>query len=95
MGSDIIHPGVLDSDLFSKKRAFLSQALILRRQPNSAADMVSSHPSGMDEGNLGKGSSMQDRRLYMTVPFFGEGISRAGLIHGHNGLRKESLLLDP
>ena len=54
----------------------------------------SSHPSGLDDGEMGKGNRMQDRRLHMTVPVPGEGNSRGSLFHGHNSLRKESLLLD-
>jgi hypothetical protein len=61
MGNDAIHPGIFDTDLFSKERAFLPQALILRRQPHAAANMVSGHPSSMDDGEMGKGDRMQDR----------------------------------
>ncbi len=94
MGSDAINPGVFDSNFLTKKRALLYQALILCRQPHAAANMASSHPSSMDDGEMGKGDCMQDRRLHMTVPVPGEGNTRVSLFHGHNGLRKESLLLD-
>jgi hypothetical protein len=90
MGSDAIHPGVLDSDLLSKELAFLSQALVLLRQPHAAMNVASSHPSSMDDGEMGKGDRMQDSRLHMTWPVPGERYLRVSLFHGHNGLRKES-----
>jgi hypothetical protein len=58
VGIDAIHPGVLDSDLFSNELAFLPQALILCRQPHAAANVASSHPSGLDDGKMGKGDRM-------------------------------------
>jgi hypothetical protein len=61
MGSDIIHPGVLDTNLFSQERAFPLKSLILHRQPNTAADVASSYPAGMDDGEMGQGDRMQDR----------------------------------
>ena len=94
MGGNAIDPGVLDSELFSKEREFLAQALILRRQPHAAADMASSHPSGLGDGEMGKGERMQDRRLHMTVPVLGERYLRVSLFHGHNSLRKEPFLLE-
>ena len=54
MGNDVIHPGVFDADLISKKCAFLSQALILRCQSHATADVARSHTSGMDDGEMGK-----------------------------------------
>jgi hypothetical protein len=67
---------------------------ILRRQPHAAADMASSHPPGLDEGEMVKGDCLKDRRFYMTVRVPGEGNSKVSLFHGHNGLRKESLPLE-
>ena len=61
MGSDAVDPGVLDSDLLSKEFALFSQALVLRRQPHAAANVASSHPSGMGDREMGKGNRMQDR----------------------------------
>jgi hypothetical protein len=61
MGSDAIHPGIFDTDFLAKERALLYQALVLRRQPNAAANMANSHPSGMDDGEMGKGNRIKDR----------------------------------
>lgn len=36
-------------------------SIILRRQPHAEADMASNHPTGMDDGKMGKGDRMQDR----------------------------------
>ena len=41
--------------------AFPLKSLILHRQPNTAADVVSSYPAGMDDGEMGQGDRMQDR----------------------------------
>ncbi len=60
MGSDMVHPGVLDADLFSKEFAFLPQTLILRRQSHAAADVAGSHPTGMDNGEMSEGDRMQN-----------------------------------
>jgi hypothetical protein len=94
MGGDAIHPGIFDTNFLAKERAFFPQALVLRRQPNAAAEMASSHPLGLDDGEMGKGNRMQDRGLHMTVPVPGERNSRVSLFRGHNGLRKKFRLLD-
>jgi hypothetical protein len=60
MGSDAIHSGILDADLLAQERAFLPQALILRHQPNAAANMAGSHSAGMDDREMGEGDRMQD-----------------------------------
>ncbi len=61
MGSDAIDPGVLDTNFLAKERAFLLQALVLRRQSNAAANMASSHPSGLSDREMGQGDCMQGR----------------------------------
>ena len=61
MESDAIHPGIFDADFLAKERAFLYQALVFRRQPHAAANVASSHPSGMDDGEMGKGNRIKDR----------------------------------
>ncbi|MFP6888963.1 MAG: hypothetical protein VCF07_04280 [Nitrospinota bacterium] len=54
MESDATHPDIFDSDFLTKERAFLYQALVLRRQPNAAANMASSHPSGVGDGEMAR-----------------------------------------